>query len=79
MVPDQRDPAVVLLAPSAIARIVLAKKPDLDPTDVNDFVEQAYEGAIEYLKEATFDRVSTRYRYETVRKEERNVEVAEAN
>jgi energy-coupling factor transporter ATP-binding protein EcfA2 len=68
-----------LVVPSAIARLVHHRKPELDPDDVADFVERTCAEVVEELRDETFDRVATRYRRDLIARESRNVEPSEAN
>jgi predicted ATP-dependent endonuclease of OLD family len=68
-----------LVVPSAIARLVRAKREDIDENDVRAAIEKHVDDEVIQLKDETFDRVSTRYRHEVIRLEERNVEIVEAN
>ena len=68
-----------LVIPGAISRLVTAKKADLDPIEVLIVVHAMCDAAVDDLREATFDRVATRYRHDVIAREGRNVEPAEAN
>ncbi len=68
-----------LVVPGAIARLVLARKEDLDRAEVGAFVEQACRDVVEELRDETFDRIGTRYRHDVIARDGRNVEPAEAN
>jgi predicted ATPase len=68
-----------LVVPGAISRLVLARREDLDSSEIQEFVGQACSAVVEDLKDETFDRISTRYRRDVIARESRNVEPAEAN
>lgn len=68
-----------LIVPGAIARIVSKKRADVDLGHATTFVEGAISAVISELSDATFDRVSNKYRHEVIASESRNVEVSEAN
>jgi energy-coupling factor transporter ATP-binding protein EcfA2 len=68
-----------LIALSAIARIVAARKEESDLAEIQAFVERARDEVVESLKDETLDRISTRYRHDVIAREGRNVEPAEAN
>lgn len=68
-----------LVIPSAIARLVAKRKPELALADVERFVRDACDKAIAELREATLDRTATRFRRDVIERDGRNVEPTEAN
>ena len=68
-----------LVLPPVIARLVTARKPDLDSAEVEAYVREACDEAVHELRDLTFDRIATRYRRDVIARDSRNVEPSEAN
>ena len=60
-----------LILPDVMARVVATRRPDADAAEVTRFVERVYSEAIEELRDATFDRVATRYRRDIIARDAR--------
>ncbi len=68
-----------LVVPQAFARLIAARREDVEPDELKRWMEQVVAEAVDELKDETFDRISSRYRQDVIASEGRGVDPKEGN